>query len=409
MHTSPPQSRVLVVVLVQSIHLLLSVVEVVEHDPDHATGNETGNSHTDEHPLDGRVVEHGVQGLGDGGTEGIGKEEHGLHERLHRWRGLGVCILVAGDGRKNLGDTNEHVRAGLGSNVDVVSSGLTVDDGSIAKRLIKARAGFVDEVLDDGCVSHGESSNPETDNNTGDRRERNASLAQSGHHKAFDNGKEDDDSNGIEVLHQVVRNAVSCHLAGLGDKVSRKLSVNDPVNRVETEDLASDERTLDLVNKAIVPFDLTGDTVVAHGELVGRLGGIHVAVLNHHPDGAEAVGNDRALRRTYDVDLATQNEDNSTEKEHAQAEKEGGPKSDIPLHIWRRDSGERAQVDTEIEYHVDPRDGDGRVDDDALARLRIGCDLHLATLVLIGNQRGDIRFDASCADTDDYNGRDETS
>ena len=39
-NTVPAQSRVLVVILVKRVHLVLSLVEVVEKDPDQATSDE---------------------------------------------------------------------------------------------------------------------------------------------------------------------------------------------------------------------------------------------------------------------------------------------------------------------------------------------------------------------------------
>jgi hypothetical protein len=93
---------------------------MMEQDPDQTTGDEAANRQTDKHPLDGRVVQDGVQGFRDGGSESVGQEIHGLDEGFHARRRFSVGIFEAGDGGKNLGYTDENVCAGLGGDVDVL-------------------------------------------------------------------------------------------------------------------------------------------------------------------------------------------------------------------------------------------------------------------------------------------------
>jgi hypothetical protein len=97
MYTAPPQSLVLVVVLVKLVHLILGGIEMVEQDPDCTSGNETSYRQTNVHPLNCGIVENWVQCLRDSGSEGVGEEVHGLHERLHGRRSLGVCVLETCD------------------------------------------------------------------------------------------------------------------------------------------------------------------------------------------------------------------------------------------------------------------------------------------------------------------------
>lgn len=52
-----------------------------------------------------------------------------------------------------------------------------------------------------------------------------------------------------------------------------------------------------------------------------------------------------------------------------------------------------------VENHVDPGNGDGGVNDDALTGLLVRANNHLATLVLIGNQGSDIGLDATSSKT----------
>jgi hypothetical protein len=345
-NTTPPERRVLVNVLVKLVHLVLCIIEVVEQDPDGATSKERRHRQTNKHPLNRRVVQERVEGLSDGGSEGVGEQVHGLDEGLHAgWR-LGVGILETGDGGEDLRETDEHVGSGLRGNVDVVSLVDTVDLVGLAERLAEAGSGLVDVVLDDGGVHHGEGSDPETSNDTVDGRERNLGLAERRHEPLVNDGQENDDGNGIEVLHQIVGNTVAAHLTGLGDEVVGEVVVDDPVDGVETEDLASNESTLDLVDEVVVPL---GNSIVSNSRLVCGLRSVHLAVFDHDPDDAESVGDDGALGRADNVNLATENEDQETDEEDAQTHEVGSPEVDVALQVGGCEQGERSGVDAPVE------------------------------------------------------------
>lgn len=131
-YTAPPQGLILVVVLVKLVHLVLSLVEVVEQNPDEATSDERCNGKTSKHPLNLGVNDKRVESLGDGRSESVGEEVHGLDERLHAGRGLGVRVLESSNGGEDLRETNENVGTGLGGNVNVVTLVNAVDKISVA-------------------------------------------------------------------------------------------------------------------------------------------------------------------------------------------------------------------------------------------------------------------------------------
>lgn len=416
-----PVLRALGVLGVQGIHLVFLGVEVVEDDPEDDTGHERGAGQTDEHPHDGRVEGGGRQGLGERGAEGVGEQVHGLHEGLHGGRGLGVGVLEAGDGGEDLRHTDEHVRRGLDGDVDVVAGGLAVDDGEVAAGRFVTGAGHVDEVLHDGGVHHGQRGDDEPERDTGDGTEADVEAAQQGVHESLEQGNEDDDGDGVEVLHQIVGDAVAVHLAGLGDEVTRELAVDDPVDGIEGEDTAGDESPLELVDEVVVPRHNARVAVLG---LPRRLRGVHVAVDDHDPQRLEGIGDDGSLRGADDVELAADNEHRGADREHAQTEQEPGPEADIPLHVGRGQQRERSEVDTAVEDHVDALDGQRGVDDDPLTLLGGGHG-HLLPLVLVGNlglsasvgiqteqaayQRSNVTLDTTSSQTDDQDGNDETT
>lgn len=169
------------------------------------------------------------------------------------------------------------------------------------------------------------------------------------------------------------------------------------VKLTENEDLASLESTLKLINEVVVPGHWLGDIV---RRTPGRLWCVGVARLDHDANSLEGVGDDLALRRTHDIRLAPKDQNENAQVEHAEAHEESGPEALGLLHERSGDQGERAKVDTPVEHHVDALVGDGRVDDGALTRF-LDLDSHCAALVLIGNERCDVGFDATGTKTDD--------
>lgn len=385
-------------VLVHSVHLFFLRVETTEDDEEEDTGGEGNAGQRHEHPLDSRVVGDGDKGLSDSGAKGVGEQVHGLNEGLHGDWGLGVGVFETGDGGKNLGDTDEHVSGGLDGDMDVVAQSDTVDLTLwTGERVLVAWSCAVDEVLDDGSVGHGKRGNDETDGDTGDGWEWDVKFLHDRVDDAVEDGDEDENGNGVEVLHEIVGDAVPLHLSGLGDEVTGELVVNDPVDWVEAEDLAGNEGTLELVDKLVVPGD--GAAVAVLG-LVGRLGGVHVAAGNHDPESAEGIGDDGAGWRADDVGLASEDEGDGSNHEDAETEQVGGPEADVQLHVRGGQQGERTDVDTGVEDHVDSLDGDGRVDDDTLASGQ-GRDGGHTALVLVSDQGSDIGLDTTGTDTDD--------
>ena len=62
-----------------------------------------------------------------------------------------------------------------------------------------------------------------------------------------------------------------------------------------------------------------------------------------------------------------------------------------------------------VEDHVDPGNGDGRINDDALTGLLVCANNHLTTLVLIGNQGSDVRLDTTGSKTNNDDRSHETT
>lgn len=197
---------------------------------------------------------------------------------------------------------------------------------------------------------------------------------------------------------------MTLHLTSLGDEVGRELAVANPEDRVENEDLASTQGTLQLLDEVVVPWHLLSPSV---GLTPRWLGSIGVARDNHHPQGLEAVRDDGSLGRTVDVGLATPHEDGDTNVEDAETHQERSPEALVLLHERRSQKTESTEVDAPVEDHVDALISHSGVDDNALAAL-LGLDGHDSALVLIGDERCDVTLDTTGTETDDNQSNDIT-
>jgi hypothetical protein len=104
--------------------------------------------------------------------------------------------------------------------VDVVSLGDAVDDRSVAEGMAVAGTSLVDVVLEDGGVEHGHGGDKEAECDTGDGAEGDVVFLEHGIDEAVEDGREEENGDGVEVLHQVVGDTVTSHLTGLGDEVA---------------------------------------------------------------------------------------------------------------------------------------------------------------------------------------------
>ena len=128
--------------------------------------------------------------------------------------------------------------------------------GALA-RLAVAGSRAVDDVLNNGGVCEADGSEEETNGDAGNRLELDLELAEDGVNHHVEDRDEHNDRDGVKVLHQIVGHTVALHLTGLGNEVAGELRVADPEDGVETEDLASHESTLQLLDEVVVPWDFS--------------------------------------------------------------------------------------------------------------------------------------------------------
>jgi hypothetical protein len=184
------------------------------------------------------------------------------------------------------------------------------------------------------------------------------------------------------------------------------LIVTDPVDGEEDKDSASDQRTTDFVNEKIIPMSLV---LVANGVLERRLRGVEVElVANSNPDDFEGVKNNRSTRRSRDILLSAEDENEDSQEENAEGKEVCSPETDFRFKLSGCETGETSNVDCPVEPGVHALDGDGGIDDHAFARFE-GFDVSTSVCILFNDQSGDIGLDSSCSESNNDHGDNETS
>lgn len=255
--------------------------------------------------------------------------------------------------------------------------------GALA-RLAVAGSRAVDDVLNNGGVCEADGSEEETNGDAGNRLELDLELAEDGVDNHVQNRDEDNNRDGVEVLHQIVGHAVALHLTSLGNEVARELGVAHPEDGVEGKDLAGSERALQLLDEVVVPGDRLGLSVSL---APGRLGGVGVAGDDHQTDSLESIGDDGSLRRADDVVLLRDDQHDNADAEHEEAHEVCGPETLVHLHKGRGEERKTSDVDAGVEHHVDPLECDRGVDDHTLASLGVRGQGHLFASILVGDER----------------------
>ncbi|CAH0027857.1 unnamed protein product [Clonostachys rhizophaga] len=398
--------------LLEHVPLVLVGVEVAEGEPESNTTNEGDAG-------DGGVVpdEEGVagerhEGLADGGGDGAHEEVDAHDEGLHVLGGLGEGVLVGGDVGEDLGDTDEDVGQGLGPDVDGGGGAGLARLGGLAVGDVPAAVGvhLVDVVLHDGGGDHGEGGDDETGGHTLDGGGGEADLAEAGVDDVVEDGDHDDDRDRVEVLDDIVGDAVELHGAGLNGQVTGHLVVGEEEDGQEEEDLAGHETTADFVDPGVIVGHpgraLSSGDARGLGDIPVELEGLGAAA--DVPEHAQELGEQGAGGGSELVILLLGPENEGGGEEQDGGDEEGQPEA---VELLDPDHGDlstaRTQVDTEVEVQEDTGVGHSGVNNDTLAVALLNT--HAAVLILLSKQGRDVGLEETGTDTEAEKTNDEGS
>jgi len=142
-----------------------------------------------------------------------------VHETLHARRRLGECILQASDGGEDFAESDQHIPRCLYGDVDIIGTVVTWHG-------VTGRPN-VNLMLEDGGESHRQRGQGKADCDTGHGVHGEAHPTKEGVDELVEDGDEDDNDDGVDVLHLVIGHAVQLHAACLAYKVRAELIVTE--------------------------------------------------------------------------------------------------------------------------------------------------------------------------------------
>lgn len=146
---------------------------------------------------------------------------------------------------------------------------------------------------------------------------------------------------------------MALHLRSLADKVARELAIDDPEDRIEAEDFACAQSTLELFDEVIAPCHWLG---LAVHSTPAWFRGVHVTIGDHDTNGLESICDDRALWWPVDVTLPTDDKYDDSDVEHAETKQERCPESLVLLHKRSSEERQTSDVDASVELRQNQHD-----------------------------------------------------
>ena len=220
------------------------------------TSDESSNSKRTEEPAKAVFTVSGHKYKVPSGRDGDLELGDSHDDRLHALGCLGERVLERGDGGEDLADANEDVRARDDPDVDGRSERVALGICAFGGQVVVAWAHLVDVVLKDTCIDHRNADDDEASRDALDGAEVDALPAQEGVDAVVEDGDEDDDRDGVQVLDQVVRSAVERHSGGHGAVVAVNLRVAEPEDGRPQEDLTRRGGTGHFADEIIVPREV---------------------------------------------------------------------------------------------------------------------------------------------------------
>ena len=132
-------------------------------------------------------------------------------------------------------------------------------------------------VLNETSPNHGRGTGVEAECDSLQGGEVDADLSESRVDQDIADGNQDDQSERVQVVHDIVGEAVEFHDGGLGDKIVVDLVVAEPPEREPNEDGAGVETTTDFIDPGVV--ECHPAWAVRPGDVGGFGGFPHCAVV----------------------------------------------------------------------------------------------------------------------------------
>lgn len=204
------------------VPLILLLIEFAITDPEARTTQEGQDGHNTVVPDQKRVSGKRNQGLAYGAGKGGHEVEDRKDERTHVGGCLGESVFQTGDGGEDLGHTDKDVGDRLDPHIDWGRDDVAICI-SAAGRLVTAWRQAVDVDLSDAGADHGCAAEEEAHGHALDWGEADAGLTEARVDDHIEDGNHDDQGDWVEILDDVVGNAIQNHDAVIATIVSQVL------------------------------------------------------------------------------------------------------------------------------------------------------------------------------------------
>lgn len=432
----------LVLAVREIVEAVLLLVELVVGGPEADEPDKGQDGRDAVVPHEERVLGQADHGLAERRRDGVHEQRDGLHQRAHVLGRLGERVLERSDRGEDLRDAAQHVRQRLHPDGDVR---VLVQLLEAVIGLLPAGPFLVDVVLRHAGGDHGAARDEEPGGDALQRREVDPDPAEERVHDLVHDRDEDDEGERVQVVDDVVGDAVEAHGCRLRGQVVEHLVVREPYRvsvvriavlsrklneggahteeRVPQEHPARFESSPHFVHPFVVkrhPCRLVVPEF-AWLHVLPEIRSVHVlesvfdgisylphtvptsAYIEQYPDlqldwidrppslhsespEPDRLGVDRPGWLHETVPVPAEEQDRGTEAEHDRGEQVRQPEADVSLGVHHGDlANEGADVDHQVEVVVDPRDRRRRVDDHALAALQ-SLDVQSILLILLRDQ-----------------------
>lgn len=167
------------------------------------------------HPHRLGIIGSRCQGDSKSGAEGVLEQENGHDEGFHARGRFGEGVFEAGDAGEDFRERDEEIRGSLNSDVDPV--GLRVVRSWAIQRVFVAGSRTVNQMLGNGRIGHRKGRKYEAHSDPGNGSERDADFSKGRVDQAIYDWDEDDEYQGVDVLHDIVGYAMQLHGASWTD------------------------------------------------------------------------------------------------------------------------------------------------------------------------------------------------
>jgi len=218
------------------------LVEILIVSREQECAQEAGNGQSDIWPDEVWVLDGVGAGETDDGCYGGVEEAETVDQTLHPCRGAGIGNFVRCYHNEYLSDGGDTVENQLPPEGYIGHLGT-------GRSVVSTRTGLVHFPLDDRTSNHIDCCELETDKHSSHGFDGVSDFLEEWVYPPGHDRSENDDSQRVEVVHQIIGRSVQFHSRTLGILHSTNPTVREQENRDEEEDSTSPNRSFDLVDK----------------------------------------------------------------------------------------------------------------------------------------------------------------